>query len=537
MFRILLAAGLLLLDAPAMAKSEPTPAQLAVDHGLVTARFHPSLPDTQLGVPMLSPPTIGLRPSGGRDDGRDDIYLELREDDADSFGRWLPAGRYRLASWRQSRWEEGPEIEVVAGRITDLGEVLEVSLGGDDVVLLPLAHPEVDARLDVWRKEAGAHLASPEPLRWQPAEVPAPVKMTLQGTGQLYGGGLLMDLMMRKQRDANRTEARAQLRELRSPAEFQARVLDAMPPTRDDAAVGEDGRLYFGADFGRIRVREADGRWHTLDTGALADITAVEWHAGRLLAGTERGVLLASTDDGATWSTLRRFDANEAIGDVDHAGGRWFVTTTHRAYNPKSRMYSSVRTTLYVAAEDDLSDLSESARFAQKINSGFVTWKFGRGEAHGDHYYIEAYPELHRLHLPSGEWTTQKVPGSVAGLAVSPGSGAVTVLATGLYLSTNHGDRFVRLYAPGGKGLVANGRFHDSGSGWLATWRNTSLSTSVLVVHELAKGQGWTTHGEAPLGCRLLLRDAAGDPSFCASVDGSLFRREPTGWHEEFSID
>lgn len=537
MFRLFLAAGLLLLNAPAMAKSEPTPAQLAADHGLVTARFHASIPDTQLGVAMLSPPVVGLRPVGGRDDGRDDLYLEAREDDADSFGGWLPAGRYRLATWRNSPWEEGPEVEVEPGRITDLGELLEVTLGGDDVVLLPIEHPEVDSRLDPWRTQMGAALVSPEPLRWQPEQVPAPVRIVLQGTGQLYGGGALMNLMMRKQRDANRTELRGQLRDIRSLQEFQARVFEAMPPTRDDAAVDGAGRLYFGADFGRIRVREADGRWRTIDTGTLDDISAVEWRDGRLLAGTANGRLLASGDDGLTWAMLRRFDRNEAIGDLDHVGGRWFVTTTHREYNKKIRRPSSVRTTVYTGTAADLSDLVEGKRFAQKINNGFVTWKYARGEALGDYYYVEAYPELQRLHLPSGEWTTPKVPGSVSAIAVSPDTGAVSVVSTGLYLSTDQGGKWTRLYGPGGKGMIAAGRFQDSGNGWLATWLNTSMYTSVLVVHELARGQGWKTWEQAPLGCRLLLRGPSGEPSFCASVDGSLFRREAEAWVEEFAID
>lgn len=538
MIRVLMSACLLMAALPAMAKDEPTPAQLAADHGLVTARFHGTLPATQLGVLMLSPPTLGLRPAGGRDNGRDDVYLQVRQDNPESFGSWLPAGRYRMASWRLSRWAEGPEIEVVAGRITDLGDLLEVSLGGDDVVLLPITHPEVDSRLDPWRAEVGAHLVSQEALRWQPDQVPAPIKIVLQSTSGMYGGGLIMDLMMRSARNANRTEVKAQLRDVRSLPEFEARALEALPPTRDEAAFDDKGRTYFGADFGRVRVREADGRWHTLDTGTLADVTAVEWRAGTLMAGTESGQLFASTDEGKTWSTLRRFDRNEAIGDLDRVGDRWIVLTAHGEYNPKIRMITAVRSTVYGASADDLSDLAQIKRFDQKINNPFVLWKAPRGDGAGDYYYVEAFPKLQRLHLPSGEWLTLKVPGAVTGVAVSSDTGAVTAVGRGLYLSRNHGEKWTRLFGPGGKGMIGAGRFHDMSRGWLATWRNPTPNTSVLVVQELGEGDtAWKTHEDAPLGCLRILRDAAGDPGYCVSVDGTLLRREGLGWIEEFSIN
>jgi hypothetical protein len=537
MVRWLIWGCLLLASLPATGKSGPTPAELAVDHGLVTARFHGTLPDTELGVSILAPKSIGLRPSGGRDDGRDDLHLEMRNDDTDAYGAWLPAGRYRFASWRHSRWNDGPEIEVMAGRITDLGDILEISLGGDDVVLLPIAHPELDTRLEPWLAEAGPHLSSKVPVRWLPEKVPSPIDVKHQVSSQSAGGGL-MNMMMSLQREAYRREPKPALREIRSLPELQARVLDGMPPTRDEAAVGEQGRLYFGADFGRIRVREPEGRWRSLDTGTLADVTAVAWRDGLLLAGTDRGTLHASQDGGLTWTLQRRFDRNELIGDVDRVGDRWIVSTTHREYTSRMRRAASVRTTVYAATADDFSDLVELARFPQKFDNPFVQRWAPRGDGHGDYYYVGAYPRLQRLHVPSGEWTTLKVRGSVTGFAVSPTTGAVSAVANGFYLTTDHGETWTRLHAPGRKGNIAAGMFDSASQGWLARWRFPSASSEVLVVHELNRGaKGWKDQGDAPLGCRRLLRDAAGDPKLCALADGTLLRRADSDWIEEFSLD
>lgn len=536
MLRWLLVVGLV-LAAPAYAKKEVDPAELAATHGLVTARFRPTLPAVMLGVPSYLPPSVTLRPIGGRDDGRDDVALQQREDDPESFGGWIPAGRYRMASWRVSRWPDGPEVDVTAGRLNDLGDLLEVSLGGYDVVLMPLDHPELAAKLDPWLAEVGHVLASKEPLRWQATDVPAPVTIRLQSTAGMYAGGLLMDLMMAAQRRANRTADRVELRAIRSLADFRSRVLEAMPPTRDDATVDEQGRLYFGADLGRIRVREADGQWRTLDTGTIAAITAVEWREGRLLAGSTAGAIHASSDEGRTWQVIRRYDRNETIGDIDWHDGRWLVVTTHRQLMPKFKAYASNQSTVYAGSADDFSDTVVLGRFPQKYRPAFVTWLAPRGELSGEYYFVDAYPDVQRLHLSSGEWTTLKIPGNTERLMASPRTGALTAASGKLFLSLDHGEKWLLLKNPQATARPSAGVMHDASEGWVSHWRNDSMATSVIALYDREKGSGgWRKLGDAPLGCERLLRTAAGEPSLCATVGGSLVRREGEDWVTEFAI-
>lgn len=524
----------LLAAMPALAKkNEATPAELVATHGLVTARFHTAgLPPGVLGFAGSGAQTISLRLVGADGGGDDDIVLPWREGTPFSAGAWVPAGRYRIASWRESPWVEGPEVDVVAGRINDLGELLEVSMGGYDVVLTPLVHPELAGALDPWLAEVGDLLSSREPLRWSPSEVPKPFKLQMQSTSGMYAGGLIMDLMQQQARKTNRTDERTRLRAIRSPAELQRVVLDGLPPGRDDGALDADGRLYFGAGFGRIRVREPDGTWRTLDTGTAAAIDVVAWHDGQLLAASERGLLYASGDGGATWSQLKDFGANEAVRDIDHAAGRWFVVTvslTERETHTKAL-------TVHVASENDLSDLEVSRTFEQKekFRWGWVP----SGGAGGGYYYVNPHPALWRMDLETNEWTELDEK-SANRFNVSRSTGAIALIPrTGLFLSTDHGQDWQRVAWLNGQ--LQQAWVDSPTQGWGTGIVFPSANTSAVVIARKAEPRGfkaWVQVAQTPLGCTRVLRDATGEPMFCATDLGSILRRDGDGWTPEYLAD
>lgn len=89
----------------------------------------------------------------------------------------------------------------------------------------------------------------------------------------------------------------------------------------------KDGTYYVGAPMGMVWRRATNGTWESFDTGYAREITALgALTDGSLLAAAEGGIVLHSTDRGATWKNigvLPNFGNVLAVGEF--AKGRLYA--------------------------------------------------------------------------------------------------------------------------------------------------------------------------------------------------------------------
>jgi hypothetical protein len=538
--RLLLVLALLAGVPQASAKNAPDLAELARTHGLVTVRIH------QTGLPagLISPELFGaewllqLEPVGDKD-GREAAWLRPRDPDDPEPGAWIKAGRYRLSVWR-GPWPDGPEVEVVAGRVLDLGDLLEVSLGGDEVVLSPLAHPELEGSLERRLEPLARFLVDPEPLRWRPTRVLPPIKVSM-GPSR----GLLLDAWQQHAREKQLLSSRERIRAITDPEVLQREVMASLPPLQDVSVVDAEGRQYFGAGFGQLRVREPDGTWHSIDTGTLAPVTALALDEGRLVTGhgEGEGMIRERRADGG-WTLLRRFAPGESVEDIDRAEGRWWVVVARGDW-PDGRYWLGGVSAMSGVA-DDFSDLAVAKSVDSKPLPRFG-W-YPRGHVQDGFFHFNARNALWRLGLDSGRWTQLKVKDPVR-FNVSPKTGAITVrdrIHLRIFLPVVGKDGSS---APGpdakpervkwGIGIPYDGWLNDMDTGWgIGATKLVALNnTAPIVVSKRGPGGQWVERHEAPASCTLVMRDAEGVPRYCATALGTLLRRDESSWTPEFLAD
>jgi hypothetical protein len=532
--RLLLLVTLVLAAPATFAKKEPTPAELARTHGLVTVRIHKS------GLPpgLVSPQSFGVEPAMvispvGEKDGRESLWLPSRDPDDEVPGIWVKAGTYQLSAWR-GPWPGGPELEVVAGRVLDLGDLLEVSLGGVEVVLSPFTHPELEGELERRLQPLLGVLADPEPLRWRSPRVLPPSQLSLGGNM-----GLIADGMMQGIRKKLVTAPRERLRAITDPAVLQREVLDALPPLRDVSVVDAQGRQYFGAAFGRIRVRDPDGRWSTIDTGALGDVMTLHLEGDRLLAGIGSGTgrILQRIGDGE-WTVLKRFALGVSVEDIDRVDGRWFVVVTKGGW--PDNFLTADSASVLAGEADDYSDLAEIRSIEHKRFPRF-NWD-PQGHVQGGFYYVNGRDELWRLELANGQWTRLAAKAPLR-MSVSPRTGTIaTAGGTNVFaaMATPGGlpaTKFEKLKWGGGLPLEA--WVDDRQTGWaVGTAKMAMLNDAApMAIARLGAAQRWEPVAETPKGCSLVLRDTDGVPRYCATALGTIMRRDDAEWTTEFALD
>lgn len=466
--------------------------------------------------------------------------LQARTDAGKSaFGLWVPAGEYRVSKWLNHKWGDYPTIQVVAGRVTDLGSLIPLSIGGYDIVVLPVRHPEVAHDVESAINQYRSILASTEPVQWLPATPPTPITLDMPSTGL----GLIADLIMLHDRKVNKPSINTQLREATSVTQFHRLAMESMPPLTGEFAVDAAGSLYYGADLGQVRVRNPDGDWGSLDTGTLQTISAVESKDNLLLAGSKDGILRGSNDNGITWRVLKTLPSDEAIVDIDYASGRWLLSTS-REPTPRAQtvIVSSEDGTdlirIYAARADDFADLSIIKEFPVKPRK-FVEWLGPQSQAAGNFYYLTVWPAFYRLDLDSMEWRTITPPKEVSKFYVSPGTGVVSTLrAQGfpskLFVSVDHGDSWNRYEVPSN---VQSYILDSADTGWAVRWEPSAFSVALQILNYNRASNTWIKIDEAPRGCSRVMRNAHNEPKFCVTSGGSILSKENQVWTVEYATE
>lgn len=523
----------LLLCLPVAAKEQPQlPAQLAATHGYVHVAFPKG------GAQVLTVEPVGK----GRPQRLDTSAAAVAVGNAQAFGKWLPAGRYRVAQWGLLNWKEGPEFEVQAGRVTDLGDLAAFDVGGYATVLVPLAHAEHAGGLQAATQPFASLLKDPAPITAGITQVQPPINTNQGSTGL----GLVADLLMAYDRKVNKPSTREALKKAQDPAEFVRLARAVTVPLQDEPARLSDGTLLFPADLGQLRKRTPAGEWSSVGIDTLRQILSVEAVEGRVLSGSDDGRVRESRDGGATWTELKAFARNEAVVDIDHAGGTWVLTTTQTFDDPNAERGGgliaaakgtpSIRMRVYTGKGADLGDLAVSKEFviAPKDQIG---WLGARGQLVDGQYYVMAGNGLQRLDLPSGQWSTITPGERISSHRVDVASGVITALwsqgaFSKVYVSSDKGTNWAAIGRP--PYIIFDVQMDGLDKGWASRLNMGAFSSNWETYAYSPATKDWARSGEAPFQCKLM-RVSPDYPTFCITPDASVLAMREGKWEVEFS--
>ena len=529
---VLLVIGLL-LAMPAAAKEKPqVPAELAPTHGYVYVGFPKSGVDALIVSPL----------AGGQEFKIDTPATAAPLADAKAYGKWLPAGAYRIVGWGALKWEQGPQFEVQAGRVTDLGNFMGVNVGGYQLVLVPIPHPEHAGLVAAATQPFASLLKDATPLAFESSAVSPAMTLGQPATGL----GLVADLLLAYDRKVNKPSTLQALKGAKTNDEF-LRILRTMtPPLQDEPARLADGTLFFPADYGQVRKRAPDGVWSSVGMDTLRQILSVEQVDGRLVAGSDDGRLRESRDGGTTWAEMKALGSLQSILDIDHAQGAWVVTTTEKfddADAPRggglvaaAKGSPSIRLRVYVGHSDDFSDLAPSKEFTLAPKDQ-VGWLGARGQLRDGRYYVLAGTALQRLDVASNQWKTITPGPRISSHRIDPKTGVLTALwsqgaFSKVHVSSDQGDSWTPIGRP--PYIINDVQMDSASEGWASRW-NMNAFSGVWETYTFVPGKNdWNKSGEAPFNCRLM-RIAPDLPILCFAPDTSIFSLRDGKWEAEFS--
>ena len=311
----------------------------------------------------------------------------------------------------------------------------------------------------------------------------------------------------------------------------------------DEPARDSSGNLYYGAEFGQIRVRSPKGEWSAIDTGTTAPITAVAINGLTLVAGTQRGEIRVRTN--GVWQVVQVPDLGAAVVDLDFVDNRWFVLTAQLkpiAMAAFARGAFSVQNVkLHHASALNFSDLKMLRAVDGNHQWMSVSNPVIRGEGMGHHYYVSTGHSLEQLDVTTSRWTKLDPGHFISIFRISQQTGQLTAMQLAgwlskLSVSEDGGARWRKVETPP---YNVNDIFFENSSTALTSRWNTGVFTANLEFMSFdAKAQNWTKLLTTPTGsCRRTLRDASGRGQLCMSSAGSILRFDGKDLIAEFSAD
>jgi hypothetical protein len=486
---------------------------------------------------------LWVRPVGGSDDIRiDQTAAAAPLSGAQAFGAWLPAGKYRITGWGVFEWKDGPEFDVQAGRVTDLGAYTTVNVGGYQVVLVPIRHAEHEGGVAAATADFAGLLKDPSPLSLDIKSVSPAFKLRQPPSGM----GLITDLLLAYSQKVNKPSTLEALKQTKDATEFLRLVRTFTLPLQDEPAQLPDTTLFFPADFGQLRKRSPGGEWTSVGMDTLRSILAVEYADGRLVAGADDGRIRESRDAGQSWRMLKEFGRKESVLDIDHGDGTWVVTTVEafadsNASRGKGLIVAAKGTPsqhvrVYTGRQPDLTDLALSKDFvlAPKDQIG---WMGARGQLADGRYYLMAGTSVQRLDLASGQWSTLTPGPRISSLRVNAQTGVLTAMwsqgaFSKVYVSNDRGDTWKQIGRP--PYIIADVQMDTMESGWASRW-NMNAFSGVWETYAFNPAKAdWDKSGEAPFNCRMM-RVATDMPVLCFTPDAAILALRDGKWSAEFA--
>jgi hypothetical protein len=510
-----------LLGACATAPIQQSASELAPTHGYVYVNLPKGGSGTFLTLRSLS-------------DQKKYTLLARNDPGANAYGFWVLAGEYEVYQWGAELWGPYPSVTVKPGQITDLGSLVQISLGGYEFVMLPLQVPEFSHHVEAAVSEYRSVLSTTTLIEWQPSAPPQPMIMRAPATGL----GLIGDLLIEYSRRVNKPSLNSQLKAAKTIPEFLAIAKTAATPLVDDVASDGPGTLYYPADYGQIRVRNAAGEWSAIDTGTLHRLTAAEYVSGRLVAGAHDGSIRISEDGGKTWRKAASVPNNDAVIDIDRVGSRWFVMAAHPSMRFGLEMTD--RLSLYVSESDDFSGLKLLKEATTDPNLVALNFQGERAEAVGNYYFVLMSPALLRLDLNTMELRDISPPVRMDGFRTSRTSNLITAwrqqgMFSKLFVSSDFGDSWREYDAPP---YIIHQIYFETPSDGRAVRMAAGAFTGTLEMFKYDSSKNnWTKTHEAPRGCNFMFHDDAGIARFCITAGGSILSYVDDKWSMEFSAE
>jgi len=494
------------------------PAELVATHGYVYV-------NVPKGGPI--PAALAIKQTNQKES----IALTLRKDaDLHAYGAWVPAGEYVFSTWDGLEWGEHESFTVEAGRITDLGSLVAVMIGGYEFVPLPLRPDEVSDRVSDVVNEFQPLLAN-EMLEWKPKRLPQPIKVTSPPTGL----GLVGDLLIAYDRKVNKPPLSDRLRAASDPSEFLALAKTTMPPLYSDGVADSAGNLFFGADLGQIRMRSPEGEWTSLDTGSIWHITALNLIDGRLVLGAQNVILRANADR-SSFQRMVELPRGEWVTGIDRTESGWLISSIVPTVRYSAPSVKAVR--FYVSKSEDFSDRVLLKELAVDDKKALVWYRGTDSIVANGYYFANALGELVRIKLDTMEVQSVTVPTPAHGLKIDKPSGTLTTFFIGgmsskVFVSTDNGVSWLRKSAPS---LIQDVHFTDATHGHaIRANRGAFVVTQELLSYDQA-GNKWKKVLEAPKGCVRMLHDSVGAPTLCVTNGSSILGLKNNEWVAEFAM-
>lgn len=440
----------------------------------------------------------------------------------------LPAGQYQLLQSERDKAAAQSQFDVKPGQVTELGALKRFDVGGHRSVLLSFEHPEANQALAAWRPEADGEGR----IRWRHMQVPAAVEF--DGTDLRLG--LIAALLSAYERDVNRPALKKQMAGARQPDALLALARQAAKPTLAELTSAEGERLLIGADFGQLLERLPSGEWRSHDTGTCAALSALWSAPGGRLVGTVSGQIRAEQADG-TWRTLRTLPSGDAVVDLDHVGGRWFVIGARVPYTDALDSPVVTAVTLYSGVADDFSDLQPLRQHAKSVAMNPAN--LFRGQVLGTDYVVNLGWEFGRIDPATLAWQALAPGHGVTHFRADVSSGLVTAFeARGAFsklsVSADAGKTWKALETP--PYTVSDIHLAVPHEGRAARWSHGLWSANIEFL--AFDGTRWRKQFELePAACRRTLKSEDGKQWFCVSSGGSILRAEAQGLKLELAVE
>lgn len=516
LFVLSLAVVLSLFHALAMAASARTEAQTK---GYVVFNFPTGLP--------FRVPAVVIRSDTGK---RYELVLRQTTQRIPSAGAWVPQGHYVIDQYERQHWTSQDGFDVDAGRITDLGSLLPVYIGMGEFVIAPVRYPEWWTVGEVVRSFGDA-LKTPDPIEWKPVSVSSPIRLFQAREGV----GVFAPLVRAYRESHPEPTAFDRLRTAKRIDEviaLQKEVAEVV--TSSEAAVDDEGAMWFPAVLGQVRRRSNDGTWSSSDTGGVNNVSSVEWGRGRLIAA-RREMLFASEDHGVSWRKLAQLTTAEEVFDIDRIGERWLVASIHReAGTERDPVGWWDAIAVYQAFKDDLSDLALVRRIPFQGRKT-IGWGGPFARVAGADYLVSTFLGIERYDTQKGTWEYSPSPKPLSNFNVDPKTGMTTGFRDGmgsiLVVSSDHGRTWQKADAP--PGPIGNAQFTDPKTA-RSLKKGSLFGAFAVEVWTMTNGT-WSRSTRMPEGCWPIIPDF--DNVFCQDGAGSILGFNGRDWVVEFAAE
>jgi len=448
-----------------------------------------------------------------------------------SYGLWLPAGQYTLSKWSGYALKDYAAFTIAIGRVTDLGSLLPVNIGGHELVVLPIRHPEFSSYVNSMTKQFSSELRSLTPLTWSMNTVPTPITLTANSSGL----GLIIDLINVYAHEAVKPSINSKLKILKDIPEFLDLALSSTPPNIMEPAKDAENNIYYGANLGQIRVHQSKGGWRSLNTGTLQKVTSVSINNNKIYAGSIDGKLRVSSDHGENWTLLREFK-NQAISSIKKVPQGWMIITArHNNYSDIFDTFLNIKSTQLWFSNDDFNVLKKLKQTAISKDS-YLPIQLNGVYVNGS-YYAHIYPDLVRVNPETLTVTTLKIPSEISYFSVNDNDDFLSItkaqgIFSNLYISTNQGGKWKEINTPPYQAMQVY--FSAPKQAAATRWSAGAFSSSIQILKYDASEDLWTLVNEAPDGCKKLLW-LDHKPSYCVMRGGSILGLKENKWIVEYT--